>query len=109
MNRTNGETSKWINSQKNLSLRAGFEEANTFFRDFPGGPQNFWNLERVFPAKREKELLFLPSNDICCKSTGWPRPCLVHPALQVVGGPCHEVHRLYLQPQSDLVVLWLFE
>ena len=87
MNRTNGETSKWINSQKNLSLRAGFEEANTFFGTFLGDHKTFGT----------------------CKSTGWRCPCLVHPALQVVGGPCHEVHRLYLQPQSDLVVLWLFE
>ena len=99
-----------MDKQSKESIFAGrFWRSKYLFRDFPGGPQNFWNLERVFPSKREKELLFLPSNDICCKSTGWPRPCLVHPALQVVGGPCHEVHRLYLQPQSDLVVLWLFE
>ena len=99
-----------MDKQSKESIFAGrFWRSKYLFRDFPGGPQNFWNLERVFPSKREKELLFLPSNDICCKSTGWPRPCPVHPALQVVGGPCHEVHRLYLQPQSDLVVLWLFE
>ena len=30
-------------------------------------------------------------------------------ALQVVGDPCQEVHCLYLHPQSDLIVLWLFE
>ena len=102
MRRTNRETSKWLKmiSLKNLTMWANFTSLHIH------------HIEKscaFLPCASSTELLFLPSNDICCKSTGWPRPCLVHPALQVVGGPCHEVHRLYLQPQSDLVVLWLFE
>ena len=54
MNRTNGETSKWINSQKNLSLRAGFEEANTFFGTFPGDHQTFGTWKESFLRKEKK-------------------------------------------------------
>ena len=54
MNRTNGETSKWINSQKNLSLRAGFEEANTFFGTFPGDHKTFGTWKESFLRKEKK-------------------------------------------------------
>ena len=54
MNRTNGETSKWINSQKNLSLRAGFEEANTFFGTFPGDHKTFGTWKESFLQKDKK-------------------------------------------------------
>ena len=54
MNRTNGETSKWINSQKNLSLRAGFEEANTFFGTFPGDHKTFGTWTEYFLRKEKK-------------------------------------------------------
>ena len=54
MNRTNGETSKWINSQKNLSLRAGFEEANTFFGTFPGDHKTFGTWNESFLRKEKK-------------------------------------------------------
>ena len=55
MNRTNGETSKWINSQKNLYLRAGFEEANTFFGTFPGGHKTFGTWKESF-LRKEKNI-----------------------------------------------------
>ena len=54
MNRTNGETSKWINSQKNLSLRAGFEEANTFFGTFLGDHKTFGTWKESFLQKEKK-------------------------------------------------------
>ena len=54
MNRTNGETSKWINSQKNLSLRAGFEEANTFFGTFSGDHKTFGTWKESFLRKEKK-------------------------------------------------------
>ena len=52
--RTNGVTSKWMNSQKNLSLRAGFEKANTFFRTFPGDHQTFGTWKEFFLRKEKK-------------------------------------------------------
>ena len=58
MNRTNGETSKWINSQKNLSLRAGFEEANTFFGTFPGDHKTFGTWKESFLRKEKKNFCF---------------------------------------------------
>ena len=54
MNRTNGETSKWINSQKNLSLRVGFEEANTFFGTFLGDHKTFGTWKESFLRKEKK-------------------------------------------------------
>ena len=54
MNRTNEETSKWINSQKNLSLRAGLEEANTFFGTFPGDHKTFGTWKESFLRKEKK-------------------------------------------------------
>ena len=58
MNRTNGETSKWINSQKNLSLRACFEEANTFFGTFPGDHKTFGTWKESFLRKEKKNFCF---------------------------------------------------
>ena len=57
MNRTNGETSKWINSQKNLSLRAGFEEANTFFGTFLGDHKTFGTWKESFLRKEAQQRL----------------------------------------------------
>ena len=52
--RTNGVTSKWMNSQKNLLLRAGFEKANTFFGTFPGDHQTFRTWKKSFLRKEKK-------------------------------------------------------
>ena len=52
--RTNGVTSKWMNSQKNLLLRAGFEKANTFFGTFPGDHQTFGTWKESFLRKEKK-------------------------------------------------------
>ena len=53
-NRTNEETSKWMNSQKNLSLQAGFEEANTFFGTFPRDHKTFGTWQESFLQKEKK-------------------------------------------------------
>ena len=109
MNRTNGETSKWINSQKNLSLRAGFEEANTFFGTFPGDHKTFGTWKESFLRKEKKNFCFYLQTTFAARVQGGLVLVLSIQHFRNVGGPCHEVQRLYLQPQSDLVVLWLFE
>ena len=43
-----------MNSQKNLSLRAGFEKANTFFGTFPGDHQTFGTWKESFMRKEKK-------------------------------------------------------
>ena len=43
-----------MNSQKNLSLRAGFEKANTFFGTFPGDHQTFGTWKESFLRKEKK-------------------------------------------------------
>ena len=59
MNRTNGETRKWINSQKNLSLWAGFEEANTFSGLSRGTThKTFGTWKESFHRKEKKNFCF---------------------------------------------------
>ena len=43
-----------MNSQKNLSLRAGSEKANTFFGTFPGDHQTFGTWKESFLRKEKK-------------------------------------------------------
>ena len=54
------EQNQWRNKKmdeqsKESIVACRFWRSKYLFWDFPGGPQNFWNLERVFPVKREKD------------------------------------------------------
>ena len=107
MNRTNGETSKWINSQKNLSLRAGFEEANTFFGTFPGDHKTFGTWKESFLRKEKKNFCFYLQTTFAARVQG---------GLVLVLSIQHFRLLVVLVTKSTVsicslkvVVLWLFE